>query len=318
MNDLDNHDKRIPYYELLLERDLDAIPKFFLPKGFHFEFYKNGDRDNWIEIEIEQKNSTHFSKVYAAHMILFINLVIGGFMRASFSEIQFSYSITKEIEEKIVFSSLGVGTPYFPTQPEEKRVGYDLKFDGKVVSLFIQYKVPDKYVRKNSRYWSEFNREYFKFDLYPADKSPQHNLLVNLSKRNRKYQVYYCAPAFIEYEKLSDFHQKNQVSLNSIFINCYGLKEINGKEHHDICFNINPKTCIMHSDRYNLDDYARYSYKDVIEGADCFNSISDFIGNFREDFHNADINRENISKALCEISDFLEAKGTHLLLLKYI
>lgn len=25
MNDLNNHDKRIPYYELLLERDLDAI-----------------------------------------------------------------------------------------------------------------------------------------------------------------------------------------------------------------------------------------------------------------------------------------------------
>ena len=32
MNDFDNHDKRIPYYELLLERDLDSIPKFSLTK----------------------------------------------------------------------------------------------------------------------------------------------------------------------------------------------------------------------------------------------------------------------------------------------
>ena len=45
MNDFDNHDKRIPYYELLLERDLDSIPKFSLPDGFRFEFYKNGDID---------------------------------------------------------------------------------------------------------------------------------------------------------------------------------------------------------------------------------------------------------------------------------
>ena len=28
MNDLDNHDKRIPYYELLLERDLDSTPPY--------------------------------------------------------------------------------------------------------------------------------------------------------------------------------------------------------------------------------------------------------------------------------------------------
>lgn len=60
--DLDNHDKRIPYYELLLERDLDSIPKFFLPKGFHFEFYKKGDRDNWIEIEKSAKEFDSFAQ----------------------------------------------------------------------------------------------------------------------------------------------------------------------------------------------------------------------------------------------------------------
>lgn len=62
LNCFDNHDKRIPYYELLLERDLDSIPKFFLPKGFHFEFYKNGDRDNWIEIEKSAKEFESFEQ----------------------------------------------------------------------------------------------------------------------------------------------------------------------------------------------------------------------------------------------------------------
>lgn len=51
----DNHDKRIPYYELLLERDLYDIPQYTLPDGYHFEFYQDGDRDNWIEIEKSAK-----------------------------------------------------------------------------------------------------------------------------------------------------------------------------------------------------------------------------------------------------------------------
>lgn len=62
LNYFDNHDRRIPYYELLLESDLDAISKFFLPKGFHFEFYKNGDRDNWIEIEESAKEFDLFQQ----------------------------------------------------------------------------------------------------------------------------------------------------------------------------------------------------------------------------------------------------------------
>lgn len=51
----DNHDTRIKYYELLLERDLENLPYFPLPKGYKFVFYKQGDRDRWIEIEKSAK-----------------------------------------------------------------------------------------------------------------------------------------------------------------------------------------------------------------------------------------------------------------------
>lgn len=54
----DNNDKRIKHYELLLEKDLDSIRNFELPQGYHFEFYKDGDRDTWIEIE---KSAKEFS-----------------------------------------------------------------------------------------------------------------------------------------------------------------------------------------------------------------------------------------------------------------
>ncbi len=57
----DNHDSRIRYYELLLKRDdLDDIPEYRLPEGFHFVFYKSGDRDAWIDIE---KSAKEFESV---------------------------------------------------------------------------------------------------------------------------------------------------------------------------------------------------------------------------------------------------------------
>lgn len=54
----DNHDSRIKYYELLLEKDIDIIKAFPLPHSYHFEFYKSGDRDTWIKIE---KSAGEFS-----------------------------------------------------------------------------------------------------------------------------------------------------------------------------------------------------------------------------------------------------------------
>ena len=53
---LDNHDSRIRYVELLMQRDdLKDIPAFDLPEGYRFVFYRPGDRDAWIEIEHSAK-----------------------------------------------------------------------------------------------------------------------------------------------------------------------------------------------------------------------------------------------------------------------
>ena len=49
---LDNHDSRIRYIDLLMERlDLNEIPEYKLPEGYRFVFYQPGDRDEWIKIE---------------------------------------------------------------------------------------------------------------------------------------------------------------------------------------------------------------------------------------------------------------------------
>ena len=54
--EFDNHDTRIRYVQLLLERKgLQELPSDQLPPGYQFVFYAPGDRDAWIEIEQSAK-----------------------------------------------------------------------------------------------------------------------------------------------------------------------------------------------------------------------------------------------------------------------
>lgn len=55
---LDNHDGRIKYYELMLEGDISHMTEIPLPEGYSYAFYQDGDRDAWIEIE---KSAKEFS-----------------------------------------------------------------------------------------------------------------------------------------------------------------------------------------------------------------------------------------------------------------
>jgi len=57
----DNHDSRIRYVHLVMERPtLENIPHYDLPEGYRFSFYRPGDRDSWIAIEQSAKElSSH-------------------------------------------------------------------------------------------------------------------------------------------------------------------------------------------------------------------------------------------------------------------
>lgn len=60
--EFDNHDTRIKYYELMLERDLNNLPQFSLPAGYRFVFFGPGDRDAWIDIEISAKELSDYEQ----------------------------------------------------------------------------------------------------------------------------------------------------------------------------------------------------------------------------------------------------------------
>ncbi len=58
----DNHDERIRYYELLLERDLEKSWHIPLPEGYRYAFFQSGDRDEWIDIEMSAKEFTTYKQ----------------------------------------------------------------------------------------------------------------------------------------------------------------------------------------------------------------------------------------------------------------
>lgn len=63
----DTIDRRIRYYELVLEREgLDDIKPLPLPAGYRFHMYAPGDREAWIAIEMSAKELTTYEKALAA------------------------------------------------------------------------------------------------------------------------------------------------------------------------------------------------------------------------------------------------------------
>lgn len=52
-------DNRIKYYELLMKYDnISNYKKYELPEGYHYEFYKPGDIEEWVMIHIESGEFT--------------------------------------------------------------------------------------------------------------------------------------------------------------------------------------------------------------------------------------------------------------------
>lgn len=59
-------DRRIKYYEIMLERTLDDFPLFELPEGYHFELFRLGDCSAWIDIECSAKEFLSYEKAVIA------------------------------------------------------------------------------------------------------------------------------------------------------------------------------------------------------------------------------------------------------------
>jgi hypothetical protein len=158
-------------------------------------------------------------------------------MRAEFSELQYAYACTRELEDG-TWLIPPFGLPYFPSLYEEGTGdGYDVAFrEGMVAPVFLQFKVPEALTKSTANEWHLFNAPYFRFEIYPASRSPQHNRLVDLSMSEPF--TFYCAPAFFRYNNYRELHIKRKIVENSAFFPCAYLPKNSGDDVHHIVFSM--------------------------------------------------------------------------------
>ena len=215
-------------------------------------------------------------------------------MKPVFSEFQFSYFVTREIDNCLVWPR----GPYIPNQADEANLGFDVFFLNNFVALFLQYKLSDMLNSKRAREWDYFEQEYFRFSIYPDNRSHQHNLLQRQSHRCPKCRVYYCAPLFIEFSDLINYYRQYDVLEHSVFVDCSYLPLIAGDDKHCICYTDNPLYGYMFSN--SMDVKIEKDIEKLYSKEDRYINFSDFINDMNIFFREEKVFEENTKGTLQE------------------
>lgn len=152
-----------------------------------------------------------------------------------FSEFQFAYGMTRELEAGY-WPIRASGTPYFPTQPEEADLGYDLEVSDGVWPVFVQYKRSKKLTRSNAREWDVYNAKYFRFRVETSDdpaEPNQHELLVDLGQ-DHPY-TFYASSEFLTWENYMRYAKNNRINEHSTLLICGSAPTPYDGETHFIC-----------------------------------------------------------------------------------
>ncbi|MBR6783735.1 MAG: GNAT family N-acetyltransferase [Clostridia bacterium] len=74
-------DKSIPYIPLIMQKDdVGVYPRFFLPNGYEFVFYKDGDEEKWSKIQTAVGS---FASVEVGTQVFLRDFVNGQALKAS-------------------------------------------------------------------------------------------------------------------------------------------------------------------------------------------------------------------------------------------
>lgn len=173
-----------------------------------------------------------------------------------FSEFQFAYSVTRELESRQTGISL-LGLPWFPTQNLEGDIGFDVAFPNGVSPLCLQYKRSKRLddARARNEEWNVYRDTYYRFDIRTANRTgkdtsnKQHEILVNLA--NDFPDTYYVAPEFITLSNYSQFAQNDRVTVNAAFAECQGAPKPNDNDDHVICHRPQDDKALLFSDAPN-------------------------------------------------------------------
>lgn len=161
-------------------------------------------------------------------------------MRPPFSEFSFGYALT----EALVRDFQHTVQPVFPTQREERDVGYDvgLKFlNCPGYPIFLQFKLCHRMERRTAKEYADFglplSLPFLRMPIMPRRLSPQHDSLLNWEGRGE--EVFYAAPRFFLDKEFTD-HYRNRVILDhSAFIRPSAIGVLPDDRDHHIAFDCN-------------------------------------------------------------------------------
>jgi hypothetical protein len=153
-----------------------------------------------------------------------------------FSEFQFGYGLTRELDDGQWPLTL-TGVPFFPTQPEEDYLGFDMGVSAGIYTLFVQFKRARKLTRSNAREWDMYGGEYFRFPVEVSDdprEPDQHGTLVELG--HRFPHTYYVAPEFITWRDWERYARNERINRNAVFLRCGSAPAPFDGNRHYICY----------------------------------------------------------------------------------
>lgn len=227
-------------------------------------------------------------------------------MNCEFSETQFVFGILNELVNSCWNSKKAWTSPRFPTQRQEKKLGYDFKIEGAVRTLFFQFKVPEKKTTSRGKYWTTFGGPYYKFEIWPDNRTHQHNDLVTLAKSDPHYKVYYCSPGFHTEKEFDENYRDKTISRKSIYVPCKILPKISGNDKHDISYTLEPARIYkMHSKELSIQAFDIERLKADVEDAVLYESVHKCLDSIAETFSIDVRNMDNDIERFDEITDYL-------------
>lgn len=157
--------------------------------------------------------------------------------KSEFSEFQFAYGLTQEVERS--WPRRVVGIPYFPNQHEEAEIGSDVVIairtgQVRLLPIFLQYKISVWQDHANAGQWDEWNEPYYRFGLHSTN---QHNTLVEHTKSTGK--AFYVAPGFHKSSDYATYHRNQTLAQNSLTFDCSEMSDVDHTDHH-IIYQVNP------------------------------------------------------------------------------
>jgi hypothetical protein len=135
------------------------------------------------------------------------------------SEFSYGYGVTRETE--ILLEETGIrAVPFLPSLIQEKKLGFDVKFDRPGTALMLQFKLGQSLSRfHNSSPVAPrpvLDRPFWRFAIDTAEPDGQFETL--LKAENDGAEVYYAAPRFSDWSHYAGFFERRDVLNNSVLV----------------------------------------------------------------------------------------------------